>query len=224
MRSSKCLSAANHREVLVYVPKIAAVIAIGLIVLTTFCSASFAQDQGQTLIEAARKGDLKHVQELMKNGVSVEARNEKGWTALMAAANKGHLAVVQFLIDKGANVNSKDEWGGTALMYADMANLEMVRFLVEKGADINSSRRWGGNSDRVCGRFFLIPSSTLLMHALAQFETVEFLIDKGADVNGKTEDGRTALMVAAARCDRHMVNLLIDKGPDVNAKDGAGWT
>ncbi|MGB6066975.1 MAG: hypothetical protein WBG50_19390 [Desulfomonilaceae bacterium] len=39
-------------------PKIVVVIAIGLIVLSVFCSASFAQDQDQALIEAASNGDL----------------------------------------------------------------------------------------------------------------------------------------------------------------------
>ena len=42
------------------------IVATGLlIVLSIFCSASLAEDPGQALIEAARRGDFKHVQELL---------------------------------------------------------------------------------------------------------------------------------------------------------------
>ena len=48
---------------------------------------------------------------------------------------------------------------------------------------------------------------------------VKLLIDKGADVNAKTDDGMTALIVAAENGQADVAKLLIDKGADINVKN-----
>jgi hypothetical protein len=62
--------------------KIAVLIAIAWIVLTTFCSVSFAEDQSEAFIEAACKGDLRQVQELLEKGADINAEDRNGLTAL----------------------------------------------------------------------------------------------------------------------------------------------
>jgi ankyrin repeat protein len=74
-----------------------------LIVLSIFCSASFAEGQGQALIEAACKGDLRQVQELLEKGADINAKN-CDQTALTAAARGGNLEIVKLLMEKGADV------------------------------------------------------------------------------------------------------------------------
>jgi ankyrin repeat protein len=135
-------------EVQVHKRKIAVILAIGLFVLTTFCPVSYAQDQGQALIEAARNGDLSQVKALLDKGAYVKAHDFR-WTALMEASGSGHLDVVKLLIDKGADVNDVVDQcggkrGGTALMAAVWTgHARVVQFLLEKGAEVNESEILG---------------------------------------------------------------------------------
>jgi ankyrin repeat protein len=48
----------------------------------------------------------------------VNAKNNKGYIALMAAAQEGQTETVQALLAKGADVNTKNKRGCTALMLA----------------------------------------------------------------------------------------------------------
>jgi len=75
-------------------------------------------DKERMLIEAASKGNYAQIEDLIKQGVNVNAKDKYGWTALMHAASHGHLYVVMFLIEHGADVNAKDEDGWTAREYA----------------------------------------------------------------------------------------------------------
>jgi ankyrin repeat protein len=51
---------------------------------------------------------------------------------------------------------------------------------------------------------------------------VRLLLDNRADVNAMTDEGATALMYAAQKCDEGIVQMLLDKGAKVNVKTNAG--
>ena len=53
---------------------------------------------------------------------------------------------------------------------------------------------------------------------------VRLLLDNGADVNAKTREGFTALMFAAERKQRYVVEILIQSGADPNIKNNYGRT
>jgi hypothetical protein len=55
-------------------------------------------------------------------------------------------------------------------------------------------------------------------------KTAEYLINEGADVNTKTNDGSTALILAARLNKRELVELLLSKGADVNSVNQQGQT
>jgi ankyrin repeat protein len=97
-----------------------------------------AADPTADLLKAATQGNLPQVQQLLGQGVPVNAVDPSGWTALMKASFEGHTAVVQELLKRGADVNVRGDAGWTALMQAaQFGHLEIVRLLVERGARLD---------------------------------------------------------------------------------------
>jgi len=161
-----------------------------------------------SLHTAAYIGDLQRVEKFIDDGVSVDAKDQKGQTALHYAAKAGQIAVANLLIANGADVNA-GEW--TPLQEAAYYSKEMVELLLAKGANINTGK-W-----------------TALHSALdaERFDIVELLVAKGADVNIKDGKGRAPLHIAAwyaAGKNPKIVELLLSKGADINAKDNNGKT
>ncbi len=60
------------------------------------------------LFHAILKGRVPVVQNLLAQGVNVNARTVSGKTPLMAAAYRGYSDIVQLLIDSGADINAHD--------------------------------------------------------------------------------------------------------------------
>jgi ankyrin repeat protein len=69
--------------------------------------------QVMPLHSAAAGRNLAIVRALLEHGAPVNARQEKGWTALHAAAQHGDRAMVELLLKYGANPNAKTDEGHT---------------------------------------------------------------------------------------------------------------
>lgn len=99
------------------------------------------------LHKAARTGDLKLLRARLQQGVSPDARNPSGRTALLEAAAAGQLATMRALVDAGANVNASAPDGQTPLIAAAVHNrADAVTLLVEAGADLNLRSRGFGSA------------------------------------------------------------------------------
>jgi len=157
-------------------------------------------------MDAAGKGDLARVRDLLAKGADVNARDHSGSTALMSAANAG---VAEALIAKGADVNAKTDSGQTALYYASTWNrIDVVQILLDAGADPNAKDTRG---------YQLLQQAALR----GQAAIVRALLEKGADPNARDGFGMTALLHAVGR-NSEMVEALLDRGADPNAKDVYG--
>ena len=98
-------------------------------------------------VRAARFGALAVVRLFVWAGMSLEAKNDDGWTALHGAAYGEHLEVVEFLVGAGAAVNAKDRRGRTPrrLAYCGRA---VARYLASVGGEGGCwSRSGGGGGD-----------------------------------------------------------------------------
>jgi ankyrin repeat protein len=113
----------------------------GVIVLALFCSVSlFAQGDGMTpLHQAAERGDISAVNQLLASGARVDAVTRIGsHTPLHIAATNGHALVVGRLLEAGANLNARTTTGATALHFAAaFGSSETIAALLDRGADPN---------------------------------------------------------------------------------------
>lgn len=179
-----------------------------------------AKKERLLFIHACSSGDINVVKNFIQNGFDLEARYEKGRTALMIVINsfsdslEKYNDIAKLLIQSGAEIDARDDDGFTALMHSAMQFPYHMPLLIESGADVNARSN---------------KSFTVLMYACVNSakiaKPVEFLISKGADVNAKeNSNGETALMFATAAGNIEAVVTLIENGADVNARARNGAT
>lgn len=98
----------------------------------------------EELCFAVVRGDLEKVEQLLEKGVTPDARDRYGGSALESAAQAGFTEIVQLLIEKGADVNSRGQLGGTPLIVAaTQGRVESVRLLLKAGADVKAKAETG---------------------------------------------------------------------------------
>ena len=106
-------------------------------------------NSGWTVVRTVTPSEL---DELVKKGAEIEARNREGMTPLMQASAEGNCEATHWLLQHGANPNLTDNQGRTALMlaagalYADRLMFpprqdyrRTVRALLEAGADLDAT-------------------------------------------------------------------------------------
>ena len=137
------------------------------------------------LRKAAQDGDIQAVNDLLAKGANVNAKDDKGRTALLwVAPARDNPEMAKLLIAKGADCNAKDNDGETALMIAaSQSNPGILTALIEAGAEVNAQNNAGG---------------TALMAAAfrANLDEIKILLSKDADLKLKDKKDRTAYEVA----------------------------
>ena len=165
------------------------------------------------LMIASSEGHLKIVQELIRAGASVRAKDTVlGRTALKLACRIGHLQVVQLLLENGSLLDEPDggyEHGHTALHIACVeGHLKCAQLLLDAGSRLNEP-----DDDDNC---------TPLMLAIfnGHEEVALELLQRGADIHAKTEEyGRNALHIACVEGHLKCAQLLLDAGSRLNEPD-----
>jgi ankyrin repeat protein len=94
----------------------------------------------EKILLATTAGDTVAVAQMLKNGVSPNVADSKGWTPLLSAAALGYSATLKTLVDAGADVNAHDVMGLNALWFTSQRYPDLADFhlLLEKGADVNA--------------------------------------------------------------------------------------
>ena len=107
---------------------------LSILILSVASTTASADEKSLTFIEAARTGDLKTVQKMIKEGIDVDVRPKFEITALWQATGKGHIEIIKALLEAGANPNINDNtWKVTPLMLSEKP--EIVSLLLKNGAN-----------------------------------------------------------------------------------------
>ena len=202
--------------------------------------------------QVCAKGTVADIRRALDAGAKINAKDNKGMTALMYAAKDNiHPEVITVLLEAADEFNRKRPWyklgkkvdindvdreGKTALMYAAESNsLDMVQVLLKAGAKVNAKDG---------------QKKTALMYAAKRKcspEVVKILLDAGADTKARDRKDRTALIWAETeKSCPEVVSLLqnpddkflrlcaegtseeirtaLKAGANINAKDKDGMT
>merc|ERR1712187_77592 len=88
--------------------------------------------------EAAKKGDIKAVQEYISKGQPLDAQDHKGITPLGYAIGANRIAVVKLLLDNRANAYAVDSTGNSGLHYAaGYGRKELLEYLMKTGMPVS---------------------------------------------------------------------------------------
>lgn len=91
-----------------------------------------SSDDGNKLLDAARKGDAELVKQLISTGADVNKADADGWTPLLSAADNGHTEIVKLLLGVlGIDLNRANKYGASPLERAQTE--EIKRLLSDAG-------------------------------------------------------------------------------------------
>lgn len=207
-----------------------------------------AKQVSQSLLEAARKGDLALCIESIRDGADVSFQS-CGLSPLFYAAFYGHDMIIDYLVNCGANVNEKNLTGVTPLAKAVESGrpdaLSTVKTLISHRADTNIADDNGntplikavklGRADMV--KCLLASTSTEVnkqnnekntaLHEAAfkgSKELVDLLIAAHADVRKQNSQGKTPLHRAVSGNHLGVAQSLLDNGANINVQDTLGYS
>lgn len=141
------------------------------------------------LFQAAKKGDVAELSQLLQRGEGVDPQDHERMTPLMRAAEGGHLEALQTLVKAGANVNAVGMDQTDVLeMAASGGNVEIVRFLLSQGAPVEGHWQPRSKVGERMGHMTPLICAAIEGHV----EVIRLLLDAGANREAKY-DGQTAL-------------------------------
>lgn len=96
-------------------------------------------------LEAAQRGDVETVQNILEIGVNVNMTDIGGQSALWLAASADHLEVVKLLLKHGADIEVRNSLMGWTPLHIAAYNghADMVQALVSAGANVDAKDNTG---------------------------------------------------------------------------------
>jgi ankyrin repeat protein len=157
----------------------------------------------EALEEAIEADDATEIENLLKAGADIEAKDLSKRTPLIAAATKGKVNAIQALLKGKAQLKATDPQERNALSWAaEKGSPEVIQLLLDAGAKVDEGS----------------PHTTHLLYAIkgGNSECVRVLLGAGANPNKTGYIKEYTPIAKAAESDNEtIVDLLIKAGADV---------
>jgi ankyrin repeat protein len=168
--------------------------------------------------------------------LATDNRNIEGGDFPVPKPDLDHLEYIRFILDHGANPNAqaKDntltrtiftmQWftedGATPFIRAaQSSDLDLLKLLLAYHADPLMKTNHGDTALTAAAGIGWVDGVTYERSGKDNVETVKFLLELGLDPNGANDDGRTPLMLAAAKGRTEVIQLLVDHGAKLDTRD-----
>lgn len=174
---------------------------LGALLVTLLMAGAVAESP---VADAAQRGDVEIVRELLRSGADVNAAQGDGMSALHWAAMNDRPDIIDVLLYAGANLESTTRLGGyTPLHLASRAgHAPAIERLLEGRADSGAETTSG-------------VTPLHFASAAGRPDAVEALVRHGVDVDARTaSDAQTALMWATAFNRVEAMKVLLQAGAD----------
>ncbi|XP_028042308.1 protein phosphatase 1 regulatory subunit 16A isoform X2 [Bombyx mandarina] len=193
------------------------------------------------LLEAAARNDIDEVRRLLARGVTPDATNEDGLTALHQCCIDNNEAMMRLLLDHGANVNAEDSEKWTPLhAAATCGNLNLVRILIQRGANLLAVNGDGNMPYDICeeertldaiesemaarGVTQRLIDETRAATEMRMLLDVAELVKEGMDLDEPRDNqGATLLHVASANGYMKVVEYLLEHRASTDVVDHDMW-
>ena len=140
----------------------------------------------QDLLRAVVSANKEKTGLMLRAGISANAKDEQGQSALAMAAALPSTGIADLLVTHGADVNARSNDGATPLTAAIMAGQkDTAKLLLRKGAEINASAPVGSPPQHMPMLFLAI--------AIGDRDMTQLLLEEGADVHATLSDGQQML-------------------------------
>jgi quinoprotein dehydrogenase-associated probable ABC transporter substrate-binding protein len=184
--------------------------------------------QGWTpLLNAARQRKDAMIKLLIELGADVNRPDGSGLTPIVAAAMRDHVPSIKVLVENGADIEQPGPQGfrPLALSIAE-SKYEAAKALMENGADVSAASGADGLTPLMLIAAQTSPAegARFLPGSARPSDIAKGLIERGAKVNAQSNNGVTALMIAATHNSAPMIGLLMDAGADPAVKNKQGKT
>ena len=163
---------------------------------------------------AARYGSMDATKFLIEEiGSAIDVRDSDGYTPLLLATALGQITMVKHLVDAGSAISISTNVGETVLhLAAGAGSMELLRYVLQLDFDIDARDNEGFtpllNAINVSGK---VDGGSVASYEIPEnprADSVSLLLDNGANPHATSNEGWTALHLAAPTGDTELLEML----------------